>query len=737
MPCATQHPRDNGQISAVLTVSPNPTSKSDEKGFCIQSLLILNRLETVVLRRGIVGDLRTNTISKWCLTAPFMISRTLPQPVYRGTQKACFSILQAVKSSLLIASPPSALNRRSTFDPTMRAALFIAAVAGAASAAPHPSNLRARRLLGSSFGIPGDNRTFDYVVVGGGTAGLTIATRLVEEKVGTVAVIEAGSFYEISNSNLSQVPATDGAFAGKGDKDWQPLIDWGYFTTPQVGALNDSIHYTRGKTLGGCSARNYMVYQRGCASAYDMWADQVGDDSYKWDNFKPYFEKSIHYSPPREDLRFANATPSIDDSTLGRDGPLSVIHAHYAQAFATWAVKGLSELGFKIIPGFLGGSLLGQSYSTFTINANTSLRDSSETAFLRPALNNPDYTVYTRAMAKRLLFNTDATPKVTGVLVDTEGFEYVLSARKEVIVSAGVFGSPQLLQVSGIGPAEVLKEAGVPVLVDLPGVGRNMEDHLYFGVSHRVNAPTMSSLQDPGFAAVQAELFNNNAAGMYTNPTSDVLAWEKVPPHLRPEMSNSTLAALAKYPADWPEIEYISMGAFVGFQEDSRRGDPNDGFNYATLVLALCTPRSRGTVLITSPDTYVAPAINPNFLVDQADIDVSVAAFKRAREFWATDALADFVIGDEAFPGLQVASDAQILNIIQRSYNTIYHGACTCAMGRKNNSMAVVDTEARVYGVQGLRVVDASSFPLLPPGHPLATVYAYAEKIACAITQKC
>ncbi|OAG01984.1 glucose-methanol-choline oxidoreductase [Paraphaeosphaeria sporulosa] len=604
----------------------------------------------------------------------------------------------------------------------MRVALLSAALAGAAFAAPHYSSLKARRLLGSSFGVPGDNRTFDYVVVGGGTAGLTIATRLVEAKAGTVAVIEAGSFYEIFNSNISQVPATDGAFAGKGEKDWQPLIDWGYMTTPQVGALNDSIHYTRGKALGGSSARNYMLYQRGTESSYDMWAEQVGDDTFKWESFKPYFEKSITYSPPREDLRFTNATPSIDDCTLGREGPLSVIHAHYAQAFATWATKGFTEMGIDIIPGFLNGSLLGQSYATFTINANTSLRDSSETAFLQRSLNNPNYTVYTRAMAKRLLFNSDPTPKVTGVLVDTEGFEYILSARKEVILTAGVFGSPQLLQVSGIGPAEVLEPAGVPILVDLPGVGRGMQDHIYFGVSHRVNAPTLSALQFPDFAAKQAVEFNTRAAGMYSNPTSDAVAWEKVPAHLRSSMSNSTLSILSQYPEDWPEIEYISMGAFVGFQEDSRRGDPGDGFNYATLVLALCTPRSRGTVTITSPDTYTAPEINPNFLVEQADVDVSVAAFKRAREFWATDALADFKLGDESFPGIQVESDAQILETLQRSYNTIYHGACTCAMGRSNDSMAVVDTEARVFGVHGLRVVDASSFPLLPPGHPQATV---------------
>ncbi|KAF2644128.1 glucose-methanol-choline oxidoreductase [Massarina eburnea CBS 473.64] len=620
----------------------------------------------------------------------------------------------------------------------MRSALIAGALASPVFAAPFISSFKPTGVLGSSFGTPGDNRTFDYVVVGGGTAGLTIATRLVEHQAGSVAVIEAGSFYEITNGNTSEVPSTDGAYAGKGKKDWQPLIDWGYMTTPQAGVNNYSIHYTRGKTLGGSSARNYMAYQRGTVASYDMWADQVGDDSFRWESFKPFFEKSIHYTPPRDDLRFQNATPSIDDGTLGRDGPVSVIHPHYAQAFGTWATKGLSELGFPIIPGFLNGSLLGQSYATFTIDANSSLRDSSETAYLRSSLDDPAYTVYTNAMAKKILFNRNGTLKATGVVVDTQGFEYILSARKEVILTAGVFGSPQLLQVSGIGPADVLKEADVPLLLDLPGVGQNMQDHIYFGITHRVNAPTLSALQDPVFAAQQAGQFHKDGSGMYSNPTTDVLAWEKVPEHLRSSWNNGTLSVLSSnYPDDWPELEYISMSAYIGTQEDSRRGDPNDGFNYATLAVALCTPRSRGTVKISSPNTYDAPAINPNFLREQADVDVSVAGFKRAREFWATDAVAPFVVGDESYPGIQVESDAQILETIKESFNTIYHGSCTCAMGRSNDTMAVVDTEAKVFGVEGLRVIDASSFPLLPPGHPQSTVYAYAEKMACVISGKC
>ncbi|KAL7626078.1 hypothetical protein AAE478_002848 [Parahypoxylon ruwenzoriense] len=599
-------------------------------------------------------------------------------------------------------------------------------------AIPH---LQARRLLGSSFGIPGDDATYDYIVIGGGTAGLTLATRLVEQKAGSVAVVEAGTFYEIGTGNTSQVPSMDGLFASRGEHDWHPLTDWGYMTTPQAGGYKESIHYARGKMLGGSSARNYMVYQRGTVASYQMWADAVDDDSYTWENFLPYFEKSINFTGP-QDARFANATPQYDLTTLGdeKTGPLSLTFSRYAQAFGTWAVKGLEAIGLPIIDGFQSGKLLGQSYGMFTINADTMVRDSSETSFLRAALKYPEYMVYQLTMAKKIIFDGK---RATGVIVDTQGMEYTLSAKKEVILSAGFIGSPQLLLVSGVGPADDLEKLSIPVVADLPGVGQGMQDHIYYGVTYRVNAPTLSAFNDPVFAAQQLELYENESRGMYANPTTDVLAWEKIPEPHRSNMQNSSLEALAAYPADWPEVEYISLSAYIGMQADSRNGDPKDGYNYATLAISIVAPRSRGTITITSPDVSVDPAINPNFLVDRTDADVAVAGLKRAREFWQSDAMRDFCVGEEIFPGTNVTTDAEIEDIIRRSYNTIYHGACTCAMGKPDDPMAVVDTQARVYGVEGLRVVDAAAFALLPPGHPQSTVYALAEKIACDISGNC
>lgn len=452
-----------------------------------------------------------------------------------------------------------------------------------------------------------------------------------------------------------------------------------------------------------------------------MWADAVGDQSYSFDQFLPYFEKSLKFTPPDNNLRFSNGTPEYDDKVLGNgSGPLSLTFSHYVQAFGTWATKGLQEIGIPIVKGFQSGSLLGQSYSMFTINATDMTRDSSETSFLRRGLAYPNYKVYQSTMAKKVLFNADK--KATGVVVDTQGRQYTLSATKEVILTAGVFGSPQLLMVSGIGPAATLQQYKIPVVADRPGVGQNMQDHIYFGASSRVNAPTFSSFSDPLFAAEAAKEFNDNAAGIFTNPTTDVLAWEKVPPSLRSRMSNSTRKKLAYFPEDWPELEYLSLGAYLGFQQNLATGDPNDGFNYASLAVSIVAPVSRGNLTIASADTAVSAVINPNWLTDRADMDVAVAGFKRMREFWRTPSMRSFTIGEEAFPGVQIQTDAQIEDIIKKSLNTIYHAACTCSMGRSNDTNAVVDNHSKVIGVQGLRVVDASTFPILPPGHPQATV---------------
>jgi len=254
-----------------------------------------------------------------------------------------------------------------------------------------------------------------------------------------------------------------------------------------------------------------------------------------------------------------------------------------------------------------------------------------------------------------------------------------------------------------------------------------MQDHVLYGITFRVNLLTSSRLlYDPSFAAQSANEYLTNQTGMLTSPVGP-LAWEKLPPTYRQTLSNSTLSALTEhFPPDWPEIEILASDGFRGYGRQPM--NPMDGHDYATISAALVAPLSRGTVSINSTDAADPPLINPNWLTHPADREVMVAAFKRVRELWAH--LGAVTIGAEYFPGANVTSDAQILEFVQEALATVYHASCTCAMGRQGEPGAVVDARARVFGVGGLRVVDASAFPLLVPGHPQASVYMLAEKIA-------
>lgn len=221
--------------------------------------------------------------------------------------------------------------------------------------------------------------------------------------------------------------------------------------------------------------------------------------------------------------------------------------------------------------------------------------------------------------------------------------------------------------------------------------------------------------------------------GPLTSNTADLVGWEKVPKHYRANFSSETKTQLDSLPADWPETEFLATNGFVGSVENLVLAQPLNGLQYATLVGGLVAPVSRGNVTIRSASTRDPPVINPNWLTAKADEEVAVATFKRLRDIWNTKELQSVVVGKEYFPGQKVKTDKQILEFIRNSLSTIHHPASTCKMGKKDDKLAVVDASARVYGVTGLRVGDASAFPLLPPGHPQSTVYALAEKIAHSI----
>ena len=569
-----------------------------------------------------------------------------------------------------------------------------------------------------------------FEIIGGGTAGLVLANRLTEDPSISVAIVEFGSFYELDNGNVSQIPAEATQYSSAEVVDGrpatpQPLVDWSFITEPQSGLDERLIHYTQGKTFGGGSARNYMAYHRGTVETYDRWADLIGDLSYTWKNLLQFFEKSAHFTPPQPaKIGSSNAALLQFDphSFSSSGGPLHVSYPGYFQPQSPYFYKALQALGLAPIAGLNSGKLLGFGGATITVDPTDATRSSSQTSFLAEALNSrrTNLQVYHTTLATKILFDSNRT--ATGVSVTTAGTAYTLFARNEVILSAGVFKSPQLLMLSGIGPATTLQKFGVPVISNLPGVGQNMWDQPLFGISSRVNVTTGTALQtEPEYANRATQEFLSSASGPLTNPYSDFIGWEKIHEPLRSSISKPSLAALATFPADWPELEILP------FATQFTPVSANDTNMYSSVFVIDVAPFSRGNVTLASADPFINPRISPNWLVDKTDQEVCIAGFKRARQIFAATGI---TVGEEVSPGKEVQSDEDILSFLRQTVIPIHHACATNRMGKKGDRMRVLDGQARVLGVQGLRVVDASAFPISPPGHIQSSVYMLAEKIA-------
>ncbi|PMD32276.1 GMC oxidoreductase [Hyaloscypha variabilis F] len=576
------------------------------------------------------------------------------------------------------------------------------------------------RLYSSCFAIPG-NASYDYVVVGGGTAGLAIAKRLAE--TASVAVIEAGGVYEIENGNQSVVPyfaLTMGVLSTSTSYPRQPLVDWDLISQPVAGAGDKRIHYARGKTLGGCSALNTMGYLRGSVGTHQRWADLVGDDSYTWENVLPYFKKSATFTPPNLAKRFpANATvqfdPTVFDNSL--NGPIQVSYGNWIDVTTTWLAVALQAIGMPLGSlGFNSGVLSGfGDWVTDEIKPEDATRSSSEAGYLRQAIADPNsaITVYTHTQASKILFDSNKT--ANGVLVNTAGFEYIISATQEVILSAGVFHSPQLLMLSGIGPAATLESFDIPVISNMSGVGQNLWDQIFFDVLSGVNLPAFIPTPENEASTLQSYL--QDQEGPYSS-AGGYVSFEKIPQDLRQNFSQRTQDLLATLPEDWPEIEYIVLAY------------PGANSTIGAVSATIEAPFSRGNVTISSSSITDPPVINLNWLSDPADEELLVAAFRRCRQAWDSPAIQQVRVGPEIAPGLATQTDEEILAWIRLNLGIQWHASSSNKMGVEGDPLAVVDSKARVFGVQGLRVVDVSSIPFSVPGHPSGTAYMLAEKIA-------
>ena len=378
----------------------------------------------------------------------------------------------------------------------------------------------------------------------------------------------------------------------------------------------------------------------------------------------------------------------------------------------------LASLGFEPINGFLTGELIGWSEFTSSIDPAAETRSSSETSFLQEAIANTPLQIYQQTLVDRILFDENKT--AMGVQLSTAGVSYQLNASKEVILSAGAFRSPHMLMLSGIGPSATLSSANIPVISALEGVGQNMWDQPHYGVTYQTNVTTQTELtNNPAYAVQAVTSYLTNQSGPLTIPGGTVIGFEKLPTSLRTGLSNSTLAELATYPSDWPELEILPIAGAAGPTTNTKA-------NYMSVNICVLTTSSRGNVTLNSTNPSANPLISPNWLLTVEDQQLAVQGFKRARQVAQNTGIA---VGPEVIPGPQVQSDADIQAFIQQTLSPLNHASATCAMGKAGDPGAVVGSHGRVFGVESLRVIDVSVLPFLPPGHPQGTVCEYCPGI--------
>ncbi|HEX3576126.1 MAG TPA: GMC family oxidoreductase N-terminal domain-containing protein [Rhodopila sp.] len=521
----------------------------------------------------------------------------------------------------------------------------------------------------------------DYIIVGGGSAGCVVAARL-SETGANVILLEAGP----KDSLLwIHIPA------GILKLLYHPVVNWNYSAE---GPGDRSIHWPRGKTLGGSSSINGMLYVRGNPADFDGWA-QMGCRGWSFDDVLPYFRQSEDYKQ------------GADPDYRGKGGPLKVEDYRTILPLTHKFIEGARQAGYKFSKDLNGREQEGVGYSQMTRKGRW--RGSTAQTFLKEAQRRPNLHVETEALATKLLFEGT---RCVGVAYRQRGKLLEARARREVILCGGTINSPQLLQISGVGPADHLQSVGVEVLHDLRGVGSNLQDHYVTRVSHRVRGSISINKLSRGIRlAREAMRFALEGRGALTfGVTSAQVFCRSSPEKASPDLQ------LLFTPASYDASKFGEL-------------EREDGM---TVAVCPVRPDSRGTIMIQSADPSEKPVITPNYLSDPADIRVLTTGMRLARKIFASPAIAEYSAA-ETLPGPDITTDDGLLDYARRYGTTIYHPVGTCRMG--DGPTAVVDSRLRVRGLHGLRVIDASVMPTLTTGNTNAPTIMIGEKGAAMIIE--
>lgn len=544
------------------------------------------------------------------------------------------------------------------------------------------------------------SESFDYIIVGAGTAGCLLANRLSADSTKRVLLLEAGA-----RDNYPWIHIPVGYLYCIGN----PRTDWLYQTRPCEGLNGRTLGYPRGKTLGGCSSINGMIYMRGQKRDYDHWAELLDDSEWNWDHALADFK--AHENHYRLDN---GADPKSTDNRQ-----FSEFHANGGE----WRIEkqrlkweileafsdAAQQSGVDPVEDFNTGDNSGVGY--FEVNQKSGWRWNTSKAFLRPIKHRSNLTIWTEAHAERLCVDIDdnGQRRCSGVVVNHKGQSKTVLAAGEVILSAGAIGTPQILQLSGVGPAEHLRSHDIDVILDAPGVGENLQDHLQIRAVFKVRgAKTLNTLANSliGKARIGLEY-----ALMRSGPMS---------------MSPSQLGAFTRSDPDQrhANLEYhvqpLSLDTF---------GEDLHPFPAFTASVCNLNPSSRGSVRISSNRHEDSPAINPNYLSTDDDRKVAADSLRQVREIVAQPAMARYS-PEEWKPGMQFQTDDELAKLAGDIANTIFHPVGTAKMGLASDPMAVVDARLRVHGIDGLRVVDASVMPTITSGNTNSPTLMIAEKAA-------